>query len=40
MSTIYHPKTDGQTEIVNKIIEGYLQVTVTDNPRQWVELLP
>lgn len=40
MSTAYHPETDGQTEIVNKTIEGYLRSTIADNPRQWIELLP
>lgn len=40
MSTTYHPQTDGQTKIVNKTIEGYLRMTIHDNPRSWVELLP
>lgn len=33
MSSAYHPESDGQTEIVNKTIEGYLRATVHDNPR-------
>lgn len=40
LSTAYHPQTDGQTEIVNKTIEGYLRATIHNNPRSWVELLP
>lgn len=38
MSTAYHPGSDGQTEIVNKTIEVYLQVSIHDNKRRWVEL--
>lgn len=40
MSSEYHPQMDGQTEIVNKTIEGYLRATVQDNPCSWRELLP
>lgn len=40
LSTSCHPEMDGQTEIVNKTIEGYLWASVHDNPRSWLELLP
>lgn len=40
MSTAYHPESDGQTEIVNKIIEHYLHAVVHNNPRSWSKLLP
>lgn len=40
MSTAYHPESDGQTEIVNKTIKQYLRATITDNPKDWMELLP
>jgi hypothetical protein len=32
-STSYHPQIDGQTEIVNKWVEGYLQNYVSGNKR-------
>ncbi|KAH9316788.1 hypothetical protein KI387_044526, partial [Taxus chinensis] len=34
-STSYHPQTDGQTEIVNKWIEGYLRNYVSGQQRAW-----
>lgn len=40
MSTMYHPQSDRQTEIVNKTIEIYLRATIYDNPKTWIELLP
>ncbi|XP_059071493.1 uncharacterized protein LOC131062988 [Cryptomeria japonica] len=38
-STSYHPQTDGQTEIVNKWIEGYLRNYVTGQQTAWVKWL-
>ena len=39
-SSSYHPQSDGQTEIVNKCLEGYLCCFVYDKPTQWVKWLP
>jgi hypothetical protein len=38
-NTNYHPQTDGQTEIVNKWVEGYLRNYVTGKQRAWVKWL-
>lgn len=38
-STSYHPQTDGQTEIVNKWIEGYLRNYVAGHQKAWVHWL-
>lgn len=38
-SMSYHPKTDGQTKIVNKWVEGYLQNYVTGQQKAWVKWL-
>jgi hypothetical protein len=38
-STSYHPQTDGQTEIVNKWVEGYLINYVVWKQRAWVKWL-
>jgi hypothetical protein len=35
MSTSYHPQIDGQTEVVNKCLEGYLRNFVNDCQSQW-----
>jgi len=39
MSTAYHPQSDGQTEIVNKVLQQYLRCFVHNKPHQWRQLL-
>ena len=39
-SSSYHPQSDGQKEIVNKCLEGYLRCFVSDKQTQWVKWLP
>jgi hypothetical protein len=39
MSTAFHPQTDGQSEVVNKVIAMYLRCVTGDRPRAWVEWL-
>jgi hypothetical protein len=38
-NTSYHPQTDGQTEIVNKWLEGYLRSYMSRQHKAWVKLL-
>ncbi|KAE8778879.1 putative polyprotein [Hordeum vulgare] len=39
MSTAFHPETDGQSEVVNKVIAMYLRCVTGDRPRAWVDWL-
>lgn len=39
MSTAFHPQSDGQSEVVNKVITMYLRCMTGDRPRQWVQWL-
>jgi hypothetical protein len=39
MSTAFHPQTDGQSEVVNKVIAMYLHCVIGDRPRSWVDWL-
>jgi hypothetical protein len=38
-STTYHPKSDGQTERVNRVIEDILRMYVMDKPSKWEDYL-
>jgi hypothetical protein len=35
MSSAYHPQSDGQTEIVNKVLQQYLRCFVHNQPHKW-----
>ncbi|XP_011000836.1 PREDICTED: uncharacterized protein LOC105108282 [Populus euphratica] len=35
----YHPQSDGQTEVINRILEQYLRCYTYDNPKKWLEWL-
>jgi len=40
MSSSYHPQTNEQTEVVNRILEQYLCCFVGDQPKKWLDWLP
>jgi hypothetical protein len=39
-SSSYHPQSNGQTEVVNKCLEGYLRCFTSDKQSHWVDWLP
>jgi len=39
LSTTYHPKTDGQTERVNQVLEDMLRMYVMDRQSHWKKYL-
>jgi hypothetical protein len=40
MSSSYHPQTDGQTEVINCVLEQYLWCFAGDQPRKWIDWIP
>jgi transposase InsO family protein len=37
MSSAFHPQTNGQSEVVNKVITMYLRCLVGDRPWSWLQ---
>jgi hypothetical protein len=40
VSSAFHPQTDGQSEVTNKIITIYLRCLAGDRPHSWLRWLP
>src|SRR5690349_6204633 len=40
MSSAFHPQTDGQTEVLNRILENYFRTYANDEMNNWASLLP
>lgn len=40
MSSAFHPQSDGQSEVVNRIITMYLRCLAGDRPKTWLKWLP
>ncbi|TAQ83095.1 hypothetical protein B7494_g8581 [Chlorociboria aeruginascens] len=40
LSTAYHPQTDGQSEVLNRIVEDYLRAFTAEDQTTWAQLLP
>jgi hypothetical protein len=40
LSSAFHPQTDGQSEVVNRMIAMYLRCLTGDHPHSWLKWLP
>jgi hypothetical protein len=40
LSSAFHPQTDGQSEVTNRVITMYLRCLAGDRPRSWLQWLP
>jgi transposase InsO family protein len=40
LTPAFHPQSDGQVEVVNKVITMYLRCLIGDRLRQWLKWLP
>jgi hypothetical protein len=40
LMTAFHPQSDRQSEVVNKVITMYLHCLTGDRPQQWLQWLP
>jgi transposase InsO family protein len=40
MTSAYHPQSDGQSEVLNKIITMYLRCLTGDRQKEWIRWLP
>ena len=40
LSSAFHPQTDGQSEVTNRILGVYLRCLAGDRPRSWLHWLP
>ena len=40
LSSAFHPQTDGQSEVTNRILGVYLRCLAGDRPRSWLRWLP